>query len=145
MESNMQANDEQFMRLALKEAEKAFHKNEVPIGAVAIKDGNVIARAHNIRETTQDPLGHAEIRLLKKVSKKLKSWRLQGVTVHVTLEPCLMCMGALLQTRIDRLVFGAMAPNSGVGDHQIEVTTGILGADSKKLLKHFFQVLRNPK
>ncbi|MBI2982212.1 MAG: nucleoside deaminase [Deltaproteobacteria bacterium] len=133
------------MSQALKEAEKAFRKNEVPIGAVAIKDGNVIARAHNIRETTQDPLGHAEILLLRKVSRKIKSWRLNGITIYVTLDPCLMCMGALLQARVDRLVFGATAPNSGVGDHQIEVTADILGADSKKLLKQFFQILRDPK
>ncbi|MBI2083583.1 MAG: nucleoside deaminase [Deltaproteobacteria bacterium] len=141
----MKSSDEFFMKHALREAEKAFNKDEVPIGAVAVYEGKIIGRAHNIRETTQDPLGHAEILLLKKVSKKLKSWRLNGVTIYVTLEPCLMCMGALLQVRIDRLVFGATAPNSGVGDHQIEVSTDVLAADSKKLLKHFFQILRKPK
>ena len=110
---DMQANDESFMRLALKEAQKAFDKNEVPVGAVAVKEGKVIAKAHNIREKTHDLLGHAEILLLKKLSSGLKDWRLQGVTLYVTLEPCLMCLGAILEGRISHLVYGAPDPSAG--------------------------------
>lgn len=142
------------MRLALREAEKAFAKNEVPVGAVAVKDGEVVARAHNIRETTQDPLGHAELLLLKKLSKKLGGWRLTGATVYVTLEPCLMCMGALLQARIGRLVFGAMDPQAGACgslydlskdlrlNHRILVVSGLLEEQASELLRLFFQKLR---
>ena len=134
--------DKLFMEFALREAEKAFAKNEVPVGAVAVHEGKVIARAHNIRETTQDPLGHAELLLLKKLSKKHKSWRLSGVTIYVTLEPCLMCMGALIQSRIDRLVFAAFDPKRK-GAHQIRVTSGICGAQASELLKNFFKKIRS--
>lgn len=142
--------DEKFMKAALREAEKAYAKDEVPIGAVAVTEGKIVARAHNIRELTQDPLGHAEILLLKKLSRKLGSWRLPNLTIYVTLEPCLMCMGALLQARIHRLVFGVMDPKAGACgslydlsrdlrlNHRFQTTKGVLAADCLKILKAFF-------
>ncbi len=145
------------MRAALKEAEKAYTKNEAPIGAVAVRDGKILVRAHNLREAKNDPLGHAEIYLLSKLSRKLKSWRMTGVTVYVTLEPCLMCMGALLQARIPRLVFGAMDPKAGACgslydlsrdgrlNHRIDVTAGILAKESGEILTHFFKEMRLKK
>lgn len=162
--------DELFMTAALREAEKAFHKKEAPIGAVAVQEGKIIARSHNLREINQDPLGHAEIYLLRKLSKKLKRWRLSDITIYVTLEPCPMCMGALIQARIDRLVFGTMDPkaasrgtplatarNGGQAgacgsvfdlsndrrlNHRIKVTQGVLQEDCATLLKSFFKKLR---
>ena len=143
------------MREALKQAAKASLRKEVPIGAVAVQAGEVIARAHNIREATDDPLGHAELLLLKKVSRKLRSWRFSTVTVYVTLEPCLMCFGALLQARVQRLVFGTMDPKAGVCgslydlsedsrfSHKMAVTKGILAPESRSLLQKFFKKLRS--
>jgi len=140
--------------MALREAEKAFKKNEAPVGAVAVREGVILARAHNEREAGNDPLGHAELLLLKKVSKKLKSWRVGGVTIYVTLEPCLMCMGALLQARVSHLVFGALDPKAGACgslfdlsqdqrlNHRIEVTRGVLGGECGKILSSFFKRLR---
>ncbi len=145
------------MQAALREARKAFDKAEAPIGAVAVYKDRIIARAHNLRETRADPLGHAEIYLIAKAARKLATWRLSGVTVYVTLEPCLMCMGALLQARIDRLVFGAMDPKAGACgslydlsadlrlNHRIPVTHGLLQDDSSRLLKAFFQRLRGKR
>ncbi len=147
-------NHEIFMKTALKEAAKAFEKDECPIGAVAVKEGKIIARAHNSRENKNDPLGHAEISILQKVSKKLKKWRLSDVTLYVTLEPCLMCMGALLQARIPHLVFGTFDPKAGACgslydlsqdkrlNHRIAVTSGILVEECSQILKEFFKKLR---
>ena len=147
--------EEFFMKEAIKEAQKAFDKKEAPIGAVAVLDGKIIARAHNLRENKNDPLGHAEILLIHKVSKKLKRWRLTGVTIYVTLEPCLMCMGALIQARTDRLVFGTLDPKAGACgslydlskdlrlNHRIEVTSGVLQKECSEILKIFFKKLRN--
>ena len=145
------------MKAALKEAQKAVKKKEVPIGAVAVKDGKIIARAHNLRESKQDPLGHAEIYLISKLSKKLKRWRLNGVTIYVTLEPCLMCMGALLQARVDRVVFGSFDPKAGACgslydlsqdkrlNHLIEITSGVLQKECSEILSEFFKKLRQSK
>lgn len=145
------------MREALREAEKAAKKKEAPIGAVAVTDGRILARAHNLRESKNDPLGHAELILLSKLSRKLKSWRLLGVTVYVTLEPCLMCMGALIQARVKRLVFGAMDPKAGACgslynlsqdrrlNHRIEVVSGILADECSRVLADFFRKLRKKK
>ncbi len=147
-------NDHFFMQQALKEAQKAFRKKETPIGAIAVHGDKIIGRAYNLRETKTDPLGHAEILLVKKISKKLKNWRLTHVTLYVTLEPCLMCMGALLQARIKRLVFGTLDPKAGACgslynlsqdkrlNHRIEVTSGILQEECSDVLKQFFQQLR---
>lgn len=149
--------DEEFMCEALKEAEKAARRKEVPIGAIAVSKGQVIARAHNIRESTEDPLGHAELLLLRKIARKLRSWRLESVTVYVTLEPCLMCFGALLQARVARLVFGAMDPKAGVCgslydlssdhrfNHRIEVTSGVMKTECSGILKKFFEKLRKKR
>jgi tRNA(adenine34) deaminase len=147
-------NDPNFMREALREAAKAAKKMEAPIGAVAVKDGQILARAHNLRESKNDPLGHAELYLLSRLSRKLKSWRMIGVTVYVTLEPCLMCMGALIQARVPRLVFGAMDPKAGACgslydfskdlrlNHRIEVVSGVLGKECGAALSEFFRTLR---
>lgn len=149
--------DDYFMKRALSEAVKAEKKAEVPIGAVAVHEGKIIARAHNLRESKQDPLGHAEIYLISKISKKLKKWRLNDVTVYVTLEPCLMCMGALLQARVGRLVFGCYDPKAGACgslfdlskdlrlNHRIEVTASILEKECSSQLSTFFKELRQKK
>jgi len=150
-------NDVRFMQAALKEAEKAFKKTEAPIGAVAVKDGKILARAHNLRESKRDPLGHAEMYLLGKLANKLKSWRMMGATVYVTLEPCLMCMGALIQARVPRLVFGTLDPKAGACgslydlsrddrlNHRIDVTSGVLKDACSKILSDFFKRLRKKK
>jgi tRNA(adenine34) deaminase len=147
-------NDASFMREALREAAKAAEKKEAPIGAVAVKDGRILARAHNLRESKNDPLGHAELYLLSKLSRKMKSWRMIGVTVYVTLEPCLMCMGALIQARVPCLVFGAMDPKAGACgslydlskdmrlNHRIEVVSGVLARECGDVLTDFFKTLR---
>ena len=106
-------NDIIFMKEALKEAKKAYLKDEVPVGAVIVKDGKVIARGHNIKEIKQDTTKHAEIIAIQKASKKLNSWRLSGATMYVTLEPCVMCTGALIQSRVDKLVIGTMDEKTG--------------------------------
>ncbi len=150
-------NDRIFMQEALNEARKAFLKGEAPIGAVAVQKGKIVARAHNHRERKNDPLGHAEVILVRKLAHKFKNWRLMGVTVYVTLEPCVMCMGALLQARVKKLVFGAMDPKAGACgslydlsqdarlNHQLEVSRGVLQEECSVLLKQFFRGLRGKK
>ena len=145
---------EEYMRLALNEAEQAYKENEVPVGAIGIYDNQVIALAHNMRERDQDPLAHAEMYVLYKASRHLRSWQLDDLTVYVTLEPCLMCMGALLQSRVKHLVFGAMDPKGGACgslydlsndkrlNHQIKVVRGVLADESSRLLKKFFKEKR---
>lgn len=149
--------DRFFMKEALAEAKKAFLKKEVPVGAVAVHQGTIVARAHNVREKQNDPLGHAELILLRKLAHKFKNWRILNITLYVTLEPCIMCMGALLQARVKKLVFGAMDPNAGACGslfdlsrdkrlhHQLEVTSGVLEKDCGELLKKFFEKLRRQK
>lgn len=146
--------DLHFMREALEEAKKAYALKEAPIGAIAVHQGTILARAHNIRERKNDPLGHAELLLLRKLAHKFKNWRILGVTLYVTLEPCLMCMGALLQARIKRLVFGAPDPKAGACgslydlsndkrlNHRIEVTSGVLPDECGKILSNFFKERR---
>lgn len=150
----VKSDDACFMAEALKEAKKALEKNEVPIGAVIVHKGKVIARGHNLRETTLDPLGHAEIVAIKKAAKKLGAWRLSDTVLYVTLEPCLMCMGAIINSRIPRLVFGALDPKAGACgslynvsedkrlNHRVAVTAGVCEADASKMLKDFFSKLR---
>jgi tRNA(adenine34) deaminase len=155
-EGEMFANDdEKFMREAIEEAKLSLAADEVPIGAVAVEGGDVIGRAHNVREATQDPLGHAEMLLIRDVSSRLGSWRLSGVTVYVTCEPCLMCAGAMLQARVKRVVFGCLDPKAGaMGSlydvsrderlcHRIEVKGGVLSDECAVLLSEFFKGLRN--
>ena len=97
----------QFMKSAIKEGEKAYKAGEVPIGAIIVKEGKVIARAHNLKETKNNPTAHAEILAIQKAAKKLGTWRLEDCEIYVTIEPCVMCAGAILQSRIERLIFGA--------------------------------------
>lgn len=146
--------DEKFMKIALKEANKSFQLDEVPVGVVIVKDDKIIARGHNLRETKQDPIGHAEIIAIKKASKKLKSWRLIDCTMYVTLEPCSMCAGAIMWSRIKRVVYGAKDIKGGaIGssfnlfeqkgiNHKPEVTSGVLEDEASTLLKDFFKLKR---
>ena len=146
--------DEQYMREALSEARRALAEDEVPVGAVAVADGEVIARAHNVRERTENPLGHAEILLLEDLARRHQSWRLEKVTVYVTCEPCLMCAGALIQARVPKLVYGCRDPKAGACDslyqvtrdqrlnHRIETVGGILEEECAELLSDFFKVKR---
>lgn len=148
---------EKFMKEALKQAKKAYDKLEVPVGAVIVKDGKIIARAYNQKEEKNDTTNHAEILAIKKASKKLNSWRLLGCDMYVTLEPCSMCAGALIQSRIRKVYIGA--PDSKTGacgsvlnlledykfNHKVEIENGILKDDCENLLKEFFKELRNLK
>jgi tRNA(adenine34) deaminase len=142
--------DEDFMREALKEAQIAFEEDEVPIGAVIVKDGEILAKAHNLREKLNDPTAHAELIVIRLAAAKLNSWRLLDTTVYVTVEPCPMCAGAIVLARVKRLVFGATDPKAGTAgtlmnllddarlNHQVEVTGGVLEEESRKLLRTFF-------
>ena len=146
-----------FMKEALKEAKKAYKKEEAPIGAVIVKDGVVIARAHNEKELKKDPTLHAEITAIRKACKKLGTWRLNGCDMYVTLEPCAMCAGAIIQARIDRLFIGTPDPKAGaVGsvvdllgiqkfNHKVEVSYGLLEEECSNILKDFFRELRQKK
>ncbi len=141
----------------LEEAKKAFSEREVPVGAVAVLNNEIIARAYNLRESSSDPAGHAEIIALRKASEVVGSWRLDRVTFYTNLEPCIMCMGALIQARVPRLVFGAFDPKGGAAgslyslhldhrlNHRIEVTSGVREMESRELLKSFFKHLRSIK
>ena len=142
------------MASALKEAEEAFKKNEVPVGAIIVRDGVVIARAHNQVEMLQDPTAHAEIIAIGAAANHLGSWRLKGCTLYVTLEPCPMCAGAIVLSRLDRVVFGAYDPKMGACstlynvvqderlNHRVELIAGVLDEDSKILLREFFEKKR---
>ena len=148
---------EKFMKEALKEAKKAYNKLEVPVGAVIVKDGQVIARAHNLKETKTDTTKHAEILAIQKASRKLKSWRLLDCEMYVTLEPCQMCAGAIVQSRIPRVVVGCMNPKAGCTgsilnllniqafNHQADLTTGVLEEECSQLMKQFFRELREAR
>ncbi len=149
--------DEKYMQAAIKEALKAELIDEVPIGAVIIHDGKIIARAHNLRETKQRSTAHAEILAIEKACKKLNSWRLEGCTLYVTLEPCPMCSGAILQSRIERVVYGAKDPKGGCIEscmqmyeikgfnHYPEVCGGVLENECASLLTDFFRKKREKK
>lgn len=146
-----------FMREAIKEAQEALQLNEVPIGAVIVKDNQIIARAHNLRHTTQSATAHAEILAIQEACKTTGSWRLDGCILYVTLEPCPMCAGAAIQSRIETVVFGAYDPKGGSFGSSIDLSTvksynhhpviygGILEYDCAMLLNDFFAVKRNPK
>ncbi len=139
-----------FMKLALEEAEKADRKDEVPIGAVLVLDGKLVARGHNCPVTSHDPSAHAEIMALRSAGAWLHNYRMPGATVYVTLEPCLMCFGALIQARVERVVFGASDPKVGVSriadelakanlNHKLEFSGGLMEAECKGQLQTFFQ------
>ena len=146
--------DEQYMRLALEEARAAAAEGEVPIGAVVVCDGEVVARAHNRREVDHDPSAHAEFAAMVLASRALGRWRLTGCTVYVTLEPCLMCAGLMINARIDRCVFGAHDPKGGaLGtlydvshderlNHEFEVEGGVLADECAQELRTFFRARR---
>ncbi len=145
---------EKFMRAALSEARKAFGLKEVPVGAVAVVDGRIAARAHNRRETLSDPTAHAEILCIQMAAKKLGGWRLNRVTLYSTLEPCAMCAGAVVHARVGALVFGAADPKAGacgsvidvtkegLFNHRVRITRGVLEKECSGMLKKFFEGLR---
>ena len=145
---------EKYMKDAIRQAKKAAALGEVPIGCVIVHDGQVIGRGYNRRNTDKSTLAHAEITAIKRASKKLGDWRLEECTMYVTLEPCPMCAGAIVQARIPEVVVGAMNPKAGCAgsiinllqmqqlNHQVRLQTGILEEDCQKLLKDFFKELR---
>lgn len=146
--------DNKYMKLALKEAQKAFKKEEVPIGAIIVKDGKIISRAHNLRETKKQACAHAEILAIQKACKKLESWRLEDCDMYVTLEPCPMCAGAILNSRIKNVYIGAMEQRSGaagskinlfedyVFNHKTNYNVGIMENECKQIIQDFFRMLR---
>ena len=144
-------NDEFYMKKAIKQAQKAALIDEVPVGAVIVKDGKVIASAYNTRESKKDALGHAEINVIKKANKKLNAWRLDGCTIYVTVEPCIMCAGALIQARVDRIVYGTEDFKGGAFgssidiletkniNHHPEVISGVLRDECSEIIKEYFK------
>lgn len=146
-----------WMDKALVQAARAGARREVPIGAVLVMDGIVIARGFNQREEKRDPCAHAELLAIRRAAKRLKSWRLTGTTLYVTLEPCPMCMGAILLARIDRLVFGCFDPKAGAAgslydltndrrfNHTVSVTPGVREEECSGILSNFFRELRRQK
>ena len=147
-------NDETAMREALEQARAAASHGDVPVGAVVVREGRVIARAHNERELRGDPTAHAEVLALRAAADAVGGWRLDGCTLYVTLEPCVMCAGAMQQSRIDRVVFGAPDPKGGATgtlynvaadprlNHEVDVTHGVLAEESSRLLSEFFAIHR---
>ena len=146
--------DEKFMREALRQAKKAYAKSETPIGCVIVYEGRVIARGYNRRNTDGNTLAHAELTAIRKATKVIGDWRLEGCTIYVTLEPCPMCAGAIVQARIPECVIGCMNPKAGCAgsvinlldmqgfNHQVQVRRGVLAEECSKLMKEFFRELR---
>ena len=149
--------DEKYMREAIRQAKKAYKLDETPIGCVIVYDGKIIGRGYNRRNTDKSPLAHAEISAIRKASKKLGDWRLEECTLYVTLEPCQMCAGAIIQSRVTRVVVGCMNPKAGCAgsvlnlldvkafNHQAELTTGVLEEECSALMTGFFRELRERK
>lgn len=150
-------NDAYYMSLAIKEAFKAKDLDEVPVGAIIVKDNKVISKGYNLREKDNSVISHAEINAIKKANKKLKSWRLEECTLYVTLEPCIMCAGAIIQSRFKRVVFGTRDPKGGAfvssidvqkADNlnwKVEITEGVLQEECSLILKEYFKEKRNKK
>ena len=149
-------NHEYFMKIALEEAHKAYEKNEVPIGAIIVKNGEVIARAHNTRECDQSALAHAEMIAIQRANDALESWRLDSCSLYVTIEPCQMCSGAIIQSRIENVYYGAVDLKSGAHqsilnlfeypfNHKVNVVGGVLNEECSNLMTSFFKQLRNKK
>lgn len=149
--------EEKYMKEALKEAKKAYRKGEVPVGAVIVKNNEIIARAHNLKEVKNDTTKHAEIIAIQKASKKLGAWRLEDCEVYVTLEPCTMCAGAIINARIKKVYIGTLDQKTGACgsvlnlfedykfNHKVEYETGIMKEECEGILKNFFKELRNAK
>ena len=149
--------EEKYMKEALKQAKKAYALGEVPIGCVIVHEGKIIGRGYNRRNTDKNTLSHAELNAIRKASKKLGDWRLEGCTMYVTLEPCQMCSGALVQSRIDEVVIGCMNPKAGCAgsvmnllqiegfNHQVKITEGVLEEECSEMLSAFFRELREKK
>lgn len=144
------------MQEALKEAKKAYKKEEIPVGAIIIRNGKIIARAHNLKETKKSAISHAEILAINKANKKLKSWRLLDCEMYITLEPCTMCMGAIISSRLKKIYIGTTDPKTGACgsfidlqkykyNHKVEIETGILEKECEYILKEFFKNLRKNK
>ena len=149
--------EEKFMKEAIRQAKKAYALREVPIGCVIVYEGKIIARGYNRRNTDKNATSHAEINAIRKASKKLGDWRLEGCTLYVTLEPCQMCAGAIVQARIDKVVIGSMNPKAGCAgsvlnllemdgfNHKVEVERGVLEEECSTMLSGFFKELRMEK
>lgn len=149
--------DEKYMKAALREAKKAYQLDEVPIGCIIVQNDKIIARGYNRRNTDKNTLAHAELSAIKKASKKTGDWRLEDCTMYVTLEPCQMCAGAIVQSRLGKVVIGSMNPKAGCAgsvinllqmkqfNHQVEMVTGVLGEECSKMLSGFFLELREKK
>ncbi len=153
----MVSEDERFMREAIRQAKKAYAIWEVPIGCVIVRDGQIIARGYNRRNTDHSTLSHAELNAIKKACRKVGDWRLSDCTMYVTLEPCPMCAGAIVQARIKRVVIGCMNPKAGCAgsivnllqmkefNHQVELITGVQGEECSLMMSTFFKDLRKHK
>lgn len=151
------ADDVKFMRMALREAKRALNEQEVPVGAVMVQDGRVIARAHNRPRNLNDPTAHAEILALRRAGQKLANYRLKDCSLYVTIESCAMCAGAIIQARLRRVVFGARDPKAGANgsvlsvlnhpklNHHVEVSNGVLADDCALILREFFRARRKKK
>lgn len=149
--------EEKFMKEAIRQAKKAYALREVPIGCVIVYEGKIIARGYNRRNTDKNTTSHAEINAIRKASKKLGDWRLEGCTLYVTLEPCQMCAGAIVQARIDKVVIGSMNPKAGCAgsvlnllemdgfNHKVEMERGVLEEECSTMLSGFFKELRMEK
>lgn len=156
-EKNRNDADRKYMKEAVRQAKKAYKIGEVPIGCVIVYEGLVIGRGYNRRTIDKNPLAHAELSAIRKASKKMGDWRLEGCTMYVTLEPCQMCAGAIVQSRMDRVVVGCMNPKAGCAgsilnllemkefNHQVELTTGVLKEECSQMMKQFFRELREKK
>jgi tRNA(adenine34) deaminase len=149
--------DSYWMGIALREARKAGSRGEIPIGALVVREGRIIGRGYNLREVKHDPIAHAEILAIRQAARKDGNWRLTGSTLYVTLEPCLMCMGAIILARIDRVVFGCFDPKGGAAgslydvsndqrlNHRVALAAGVREAECSALLSGFFTALREKK
>ena len=157
MSDDARMRHEAFMREALAEGARAQSRGEVPVGSVAVYGDQIIARGHNLRETAQDPTAHAELTTMRGAAAQLGSWRLTGVTIYVTLEPCPMCAGALVNARVDRLVYGAADPKAGAVrslmqlcedarlNHRVAIEAGVLGDECATQLRAFFSSVRSKR
>ena len=149
------SDDQKYMKIALSEAKTAAEIGEIPIGAVIVLDGEIIAKAHNMRETWQDATAHAETIVIREACKKLNRWRLTGATLYVTIEPCPMCAGAIVMSRISRLVYGSPDSKAGAAEslfnvvnnpalnHMVEVTSGVCSEECTQVMKDFFKKRRS--